>query len=318
MSAEPATVTPAPRPFSEVTPNFQLVWDSTSLGWFKTCPRYYYYQMILGYAPKSKSIHLTFGGWYASGVELYAKARAEGQDHNDAVLAMVKWAMGVTGTRDEAGVFTPWESGDQFKNRYTLIRSLVWNVDDREHSPWRTVILANGKPAVELSFKFEAFTVGDETIYLSGHMDEVVENDGRTWVKDDKTTKGAVDANYFRHWTPNNQMSLYSIAGKVILNRPVSGVLVRATQIQVGFNRFNTQQVPRPEPILTEWLADAKYWIERARECAINNHWPMNDTACTNYMGCAFQRVCSVSPSHRKAWLAEDFVKFTWNPLVER
>lgn len=311
----------APRPFSPTIPHFQTTWDSTSLGWLKDCPRMYQYMMLEQWSPKSKGIHLAFGGWYARGVELYARWRAEGMDHDPAVEALVAWALEATGDRDEDGTWHPWESGDPIKNRYTLIRSLVWNVEDRLTSPWKTHILANGKPAVELTFNFEVFEVAGHTISLSGHMDEILYNTqvpNTKWVKDDKTTKGPLDARYFQQYSPHNQMSLYSVAGRVILSSPVAGVLIRAAQIGAGFTRFNTQQVPRPTAVLDEWLADTKRWVELAHQYAVAGHWPMNDKSCDKFGGCPFRKVCGVSPSHRKSWLEADFERREWNPLSVR
>ena len=281
--------------------------------------------MLEQWSPRTKGIHLVFGGLYASGVERYAHARASGADHDTATRTMVRWAMENSGSRDSDNNWTPWSPGDHkdanIKNRYTLLRSLVWNVEDRRDSPFQTVILANGKPAVELSFNFHAFDLDGEAITLSGHLDELLSNTlhkDEYWVKDDKTTKGPIDAAYFRQYSPHNQMSLYSIAGQVILDKPVAGVLVRAAQIGVNFTRFNTQQVSRPKAVLTEWLADTQLWIRQAKEYAKADHWPMNDKSCGNYGGCPFQRVCSVSPTHRAAWLREDFEKREWNPLDAR
>lgn len=330
-------------PFSPTLPTFQTTWDSTSLGWLKSCPQLYRYQMIDQWSPKSKGIHLAFGGWYASGVELYARRRAEGLSHDEAVLAMVAWALEATGefakcpecideTHDlprlachicggHGTVWTPWDSADPIKNRYTLLRSLVWNVDDRNLGPWRTMILSNGKPAVELNFKFPAFEVAGHTIHLAGHLDEIVLNTtapGQRWVKDDKTSKGQLDARYFSHFSPDNQMSLYTIAGKIITGEAMSGVLVRAAQIGVGFTRFATQPISRPPAVLAEWMEDTKWWIGQAHSMALANHWPKNDKHCNDFGGCPFQKVCSVSPSHRESWLQSDFVKREWNPLVER
>jgi hypothetical protein len=274
---------------------------------------------------------------------------ADGMDHDSAVLKVVKWVLaaswgtyplpdcplcGGTGrvfacvgldeappteaTQCQCVTQRGWESGNEIKNRYTLVRTLIWNLDERKDSAWKTVILSSGKPAVELSFNFHVFDIDGESISLSGHMDELVENTRQVWVKDDKTTKSALTANYFNGYTPDNQMTLYTIAGKVIYGADVSGVLVRAAQIGVGFSRFATQQVSRPKAVLEEWIGDTKYWITQARNFALNNHWPMNDTACNKFMGCPFRKVCGVSPSHRKAWLEQDFVKREWNPLQAR
>jgi hypothetical protein len=218
----------------------------------------------------------------------------------------------------DTNVWHPWESGDPIKNRVTLIRSLVWNVDENKDSAFQTVTLPSGKAAVELSFNFPAFEIDGMTVSLSGHLDSLVTDGTRTWVRDDKTTKGALNANYFNQWTPSNQMSLYTIAGEVILSAPVSGVLVRAAQIGVNFTRFSTQQCPRPSAIRAEWLRDTEYHIRTAYRMALDGHWPANDTACARFGGCPFRAVCSVSPSHRDEWLRNDFTRREWNPLVSR
>lgn len=307
----------APSPFSPTLPTFQTHWDSTSLGWFKTCPRLYQYFMLEGWSPRSRGMHLVFGGLYAAALERYAHARASGSSHDDATVAMVRWALEASGER-VFGVFISWETGDPIKNRHTLIRSLIWNVEDKLTSPFQTHIMHNGKPAVELSFHFEAFEVAGEPIYLAGHLDEVVVANGDLWIRDDKTTKGSLGASYFSRYSPDNQMSLYSIAGKVILNEPVRGVLVKAAQIGVNFTRFQTQQIPRPQGVLTEWLSETATWIALAHHFAMLGEWPRNDKSCDKFGGCVFQKVCSVSPSHRRAWLEEDFEKRTWNPLEAR
>lgn len=317
-------MTKSPSPFSAALPNFQVAWDSTSLGWLKSCPRYYQYQMLERWSPKSRGIHLVFGGLYASGVELYAKSRAHGASHVAAQIEMVRWVLQNSGEWDADGVWHPWSPGDHkdanIKNRYTLVRSLVWNTEDRLGSPFQTVTLANGRAAVELSFNFHAFEVGGEPISLAGHLDQLVVNthDGSYFVSDDKTTKGALGAQYFQQYSPNNQMSLYALAGQVILDRPIAGVLVRAAQIGVNFTRFATQQVPRPKAVLNEWLEETKWWVEQAHSMATANFYPRNDKSCDKFGGCPFQRVCSVSPSHRQAWLEADFERREWNPLQAR
>lgn len=302
-------MTDAPSPYSLNIPNFQIAWDSTSLGWLKTCPRLYYYQKILNWSPRAKGIHLTFGQHYAAGVETYAREVAAGATHDEATLRMVRAIMVAS---------ADFISDDPIKNRVTLIRSLIWNVEDRLGTPYKTLVLANGNPAVELSFSFEAYRIEGEPIYLAGHLDEAVENGSNIWVKDDKTTKSALNAQYFRRYSPDNQMSLYSVAGRIILERPIAGVLVRAAQIGVNFTRFATQTIPRSPAVLAEWLEETKWWITQAREMAIHNYWPMNDKACSDYGGCPFQGVCSVSPSHRAAWLKEGFEQRDWNPLEAR
>lgn len=305
----------APSPFSPTIPTFQLAWDSTSLGLLKDCPRKYQLSILLQWSPKSKSHHLTFGGLYASGVERYAHLRARGLPHDDTVLGVVRWVLEASGSRGEGGEWLPWDSRDSLKNRYTLVRTLVWNFEDRLGSPFKTLILANGRPAVELSFNFPVWELDGETISLCGHFDEVVVLDDKVLVKDDKTTQSALTAQYWSRYTPDNQMSQYNFAGKIVLGQPIAGVLVRAAQIGVNFARFATAQVTRPPAVLAEWLEDAKAWIKLAKGFALANHWPMNDKHCAM---CEFRRVCAVSPSHRESWLRDEFEKREWNPLRAR
>jgi RecB family exonuclease len=309
--------------FSQVTPNFPTAWDSTMLGTFKECPAKFYYQHILGFQPPGSNIHLHFGQLFHKGKEHYYHFRAEGLDHQSALNEMVEKMLEESGTRDATGAFQPWSTADHpdanIKNRQTLIRSLVWTCEDERNLPFTTYILANGKPAVELSFRFQPFEVGGEPVTFCGHLDRLVTTpDDRTWVQDHKTTKQALSATYFRQFSPHNQFSLYTIAGKVVLDAPCQGVLVSGVQIGVNFTRSALHQVPRPEAVLTEWLHDAKLYIEAAYTYARANHWPMNDKSCGNYGGCPFQRVCAVSPSHRPQWLTADFTTFDWNPLVIR
>lgn len=70
-SADAAEHRKSPFADSAGLPQFQVAWDSTSLGLFKECPRKYYYEIILGWRPKGTSVHLKFGQLYHAGMEAY-------------------------------------------------------------------------------------------------------------------------------------------------------------------------------------------------------------------------------------------------------
>ncbi len=63
----------------------QFAWDSTSLGWLKTCPRLYEYSMIEGWRSHGPSVHLDFGQYYHHALELYDRHRAAGADYAEAL-----------------------------------------------------------------------------------------------------------------------------------------------------------------------------------------------------------------------------------------
>lgn len=294
----------APSPFLEGTKH-QFAWDSTSLGYLKTCARKYYYQIIEGWRPRAESIHLRFGAELHWAFEAYDKEIAQGIKHDDAVWDVVRELMIRT---------VDFESNHPKKTRQSLVRTVVWYLDQNKDGP-KPVMLRNGKPAVEQTFKFPV----QEPYVLCGHLDKIVDLDGAPYVMDYKTRYTFWNA----AWEPDNQMTLYSIAGSSILESPVRGVIIdmitfktKDGEIIPEFKRDITQRTPDQ---LDEWMSSLDYWFKQAENFADGEYWPMNDTSCDKYGGCAFRSVCSKSPAARKAFLKADFIQEEpWNPLKSR
>jgi hypothetical protein len=315
--------TTAMSPFLPDT-KIQFAWDSTSLGWLKTCPRLYQYSMIDKWRSRGNSVHLDFGSWYHSALEGYDRQRSEGAEHEDALRNVIHWLMSITWVRSEdQGVNGPWQSGHNLKTRETLVRSVIWYLEQfGPADSCKTVQLVNGKPAVELSFRMEMDwgpeAAPAERFVLSGHLDRVVQFQGAYYVMDRKTSSTTIGSYYFDQYDPDNQMSLYSMAARVIYQTPVRGVIIDAAQIAVGFSRFSRGFTFRTEAQIEEWLGETKAWLRLAEGFAIAGHWPMNDKSCHQYGGCVFRKVCSKSPEVRHKFLETDFVKRQWNPLEAR
>lgn len=299
------TATPAFSPFH--LGGWQVAWDSTSLGWFKTCPQLYEYHMIKGLRPNGDSIHLEFGVFYHTALERYYITRAAGGDHTQGLRATVRYTLEATWINGAA-----W-APDHVKNRSTLLRSVIWYLEHFMNDPATTKILSNGKPAVELSFRFD---VGEWM--MAGHLDRVVEFAGEDYVLDHKTTQSTPGPYYFEGYSPHNQMSLYTIASQVAYSAPVAGVIVDVAQIAVGFTRFERGFASRSRPVLEEWMEDFHTWAELAKSYYLRGHFPKNDTACSNYGGCTFRKICRASPVMRDRFLASDFHVRRWNPLEAR
>lgn len=308
--------------------HIQFAWDSTSLGWLKTCPRLYQYSMIDGWRQHGGSVHLDFGSWYHSALEAYDRIRSAGGEHEDALREVVAWLMRVTWADSK-----PWDSGHNLKTRETLVRSVIWYLEQfGPNDTCETVQLANGKPAVELSFRLE-MDWGPKTkntedapdrndaqqpYVISGHLDRVVSFQGNYYVMDRKTSSTTIGSYYFDQYDPDNQMSLYSMAARVIYKTPVRGVIIDAAQIAVGFSRFTRGFTFRTEAQIEEWLEETKAWLRLAEGFATAGHWPMNDKSCHQYGGCVFRKVCSKSPEVRHKFLESGFEKRQWNPLEPR
>lgn len=313
---------PAPSPFLPDT-NIQFAWDSTSLNYLKTCPRLYQYTMIDGWTSEEESVHLRFGIEYARALQDFHIERTAGVQHDDAVRDVVRdllkrtlpWPFDNENMKDSAKV----------KSRENLVRTVIWYLEHFKDDPAKTYIMENGSPAVELSFQFQldfgpqSAEDSPQPYVLCGHLDRVVEFQGDLYDMDQKTTASTPGSYYFDQYHPDNQMSLYAFASRVIFETPIRGVIIDVAQIAVGFSRFVRGFTYRTEAEIDEWLFDLEHFLAQAESYAANNYWPMNDTACNKYGGCRFRDVCSKSPSVRDRFLESDFKRgVRWNPLKTR
>lgn len=302
--------------------NIQFAWDSTSLGYIKTCPRLYQYIMIDGWTPKGESVHLRFGIEYHAAMEHYARLEADGMNHEDALREVVKTVIERT---TDFHPDTDTKTG-RYKNRHTLLSIIIDYLDHYLDDPCQTYVKSDGEPAVELSFRFELDwgpNQGDNPYLLCGHLDRVVTFNDHLFVMDHKTTTTTPGDYYFNQYEPNNQMTLYTLAGSVVLHSPIKGVIIRAAQIMHDKpNRFVSGFTYRTAEQLDEWLADLRWHLDRAEQYAETNYWPTNDTACDKFGGCKFREVCSKDPGVREMFLKADFNKLEkedrWNPLRSR
>jgi hypothetical protein len=364
LLAQPTPAQPAGRlSFSQVNPKLQIAWDSVSSGVAKKCPRKYQYQIVEGWQGKhvsagsGGSLHLRYGQLYHRVLEVYdhfyfEHEEIEGiQRHEQAMrFALRDLAEGCqdhvlvqTGEHVEGmepgEVMTKvarvwWDPSAGLsedaakKNTKTvpnLFRTAIWYMDQFGFKdPCKTVRLANGKPAVELSFRYEmgfTFKTGEE-LFHCGHLDRLVELGDLHYVLDRKTSKNTITGNsswgYFAKFNPDNQMSGYTFGSRVALAMPVAGVIIDAAQIAKGFSAFERGFTMRTEGQLDEWRNDFVDMVQRFEGYAERGYWPMNDTACDDYGGCAFRNICSKDPSVRQAYLEADFVKRPWDPLQVR
>lgn len=306
--------------FSPTVPGLQIAWDSTSLGLIKTCPRKYYYEMIEGWRSRGTILPLVFGIHYHKALESYDVAKAEGKSHEAALAIATRCALQIQEDTAEDISYMPRNSGDTTRNRENLVRNVIWYLEHFKDDAAKTLILKDGTPAVELTFKMEVpFESPDGTPFLlCGHMDRVVDWGGDIYVMDHKTTGGAISDHYWKGYSPNNQVSLYTLAASVVLGDSAKGVIISACQLGVNFTRFARRQINRTQGQTKEWLRETELWIRNAEQYATQGYWPMNETSCMNYGGCSFQKICSADPSMRETFLKSDFVKRVWDPMQAR
>lgn len=297
-----------PSPYIPGT-NIQYAWDATSIEELKRCARLRNYK-AQGWRPKKENVHLRFGSEYHRCIQDYEILRAEGFDHKDCLFDVV---------RALTFRIQDFESDNPNKNRDTLVRTVIWYLEQHKDDPAKTWIMTNGKPAVEIPFNF-ALDYGptpDQPYVLCGKLDRVAIFNGDLFINDHKTTKYGLTEWYWKQFNPNTQMSLYPLAGKIIFKAPIKGVLIDAAQVLVNGTNFDRYIAYRTEEQLDEWLEDLKYHLKFYEMCVADDYWPMNDSSCDKYGGCAFRDyVCSKSPQIRDKMLKANFNREEpWNPL---
>jgi PD-(D/E)XK nuclease superfamily len=302
----------------------RYAWDSTSLGAFKTCPRFYHLSIVEGWTSRAENIHLRFGVEFHKALQDYDIYKALGAGHEEALRTTT---LALTQRTEEWEVDQSTKHG-KYKNKHTLRQLAVDYLDHYREDSAKTVIKSDGTPAVELSFQFDLDwgpiankdMEDNYTYVLCGHLDKVVTFNDQLFVKDVKTSMHTLNSGYFDQYEPNNQMTLYTLAGQMVLKTEVKGIIIDAAQILLcEENRFVRGVTYRTQDQLEEWLADTALVLDAAEVCAARDHWPMNDTACKM---CRFREVCSTAPHARERFLRADFTQLPeeerWNPLKAR
>lgn len=342
--------------FSETIPGLQHAWDSVTLGLLKTCAYKYYLTAIEGFSHAETPPALKFGICFHAAMEVYDKARAEGLDHFASQKEAVKYCILNTfekkkiefkncpacGNQQEAKLSfcrdcgnqmdavpvsfevektIPWTTDDKTRNWLTLLRAVVWYSEEFKDDPLKTMIMENGKPAVELSYRWGTgvYTPDQIEYTLCGHLDRVVEFSPETYyIADKKTTKQTLYQDWFNKFKMDNQMTGYTLSGKIILHKPIQGVVIDAIQLGVNFARFRRGITNRTDDQLDEWLENTQFYFRLAEVYAENRYWPMNEMACDHYGGCHFREFCSKTPTIRRRMMESEFTRKQWNPLETR
>jgi hypothetical protein len=307
--------------FSHEVPGRQLVLDSTSVRAMFHCPRRYYYELILGLRTPQKSRDLEFGLAYQHALVEYEYGRSCGDTHDDAVRGALK--AGLTHGKDlplDPKADGP-DSRPISKRKDTLALAIVTYCDQFGiNDPIQTIQLANGKPAVELTFRFGSgigFDDGEE-VEFSGHLDRAASSgpDSPVYIVDNKTTGKSINSDYVLQYTPDPQISHYYIGGKVAFNFQVSGILIDACQVLANAVDLKRFPVGRTASQISEYYQNVEALVHAYDGYRARRYWPMNESACHI---CPFRRgLCSHDPGVRGLHAKHDFVRRVWDPAVPR
>ena len=283
--------------------DIRYAWDASSIEPLKRCGRLHHYRSQ-GWRSSEDNVHLRYGSEYHQSMHDYEVLRAEGFTHRDAMFDVVR---ALTLRLDG------WNPDHPKKNRQTLLRTVIWHMEKYENDHAQTWIMSNGKPAVEITFNFplDFGPTADQPYVLCGKLDRIVVFNGDLFVMDYKTTTISLNDSYWKQFRMNDQMSLYTLAGKIVFQAPIKGVIVDAAQILVGGTNFERGIVYRTQDQLDEWVDNLRFYLDNQNSNA------MNDASCiTRYGPCEFLEICGRTPQVRERFLKSSFVQEEpWNPL---
>ena len=293
----------------------QKFWDSVSLTSFQKCPRYYYWSVMKGYRLSPMPSTLSFGIHFHTCLEVWHKLLASGMSKDQALIHCTKLA----GLLGEDIISNRTE-----RTKETLVRAVVWYLDQFKNDNAVTTTRPDGTPAVEYSFTIPIMKINNIQMFLSGHIDRIVEFMGEIFVCDYKTTKSALNEQFFGNFKPSTQISNYLLAAKIMagtisaIPRQPKGLIIDGIQLGVNFNRFNRSVIPFSTLEINRHIEDLEGWLKLAALCAEAEHWPGNPASCSNYGGCVFKSICSETPAKWERMLESNFVRSTWDPRQAR
>lgn len=171
----------------------------------------------------------------------------------------------------------------------------------------------------------------DVVVYYTGRPDlMLVDNVQHMAMPLDFKTKDTVPSNTSVIWKPHPQTAGYIWSlNELIKDRTDLKPCTKCIIMVCG--RFRPTDKPRDGIIkprfmpvyvnydqyeLEEWRRGVVEKCRRLRDSIVNNFWPKRESAChLYYHGCAFRRVCSITPAMREATLSADFIKSDpWTP----
>lgn len=303
------------------TPELPQYIDSTMMSCFRSCPKKFYHEFILGLRPTGFSVDLHAGACFATAIEVIGAAV-----HADKMPLSEAFKRGYAAFLDAWGDFVPEKETSKSKDR-------VWEAVEEYFLAFppltdhiQPFFNPHGKPTYEFTFAvpllpasnqrdssppaFPLHPNGEPFLY-SGRLDRLGQWGGKVVGQDEKTTK-SIGANWGDQWTLRSQFLGYCWAlrhhGLPVDTIAVRGIGILKTKITIveAIKTYSDMMIDR-------WLVQLKRDMWRLRECWDGGYFDYNfGDACTSYGGCVFNSLCA--SGQPEAWYSQYQVK-RWNPL---
>lgn len=320
-------------PTDTLTPILPVHIDATMISCFRSCPRKFFNEFVLGLRPSGLSIDLHAGGAFAHAVETVRKeVYINGRSMDEALI------------RANAAFEIYWGDFRVPEHKVTNKRpDRVWAAVEKYFSQWSPLsdhiqpyAGVDGKPTLEFSFAIPLEPVsaswhgskeasgfneglwplhpvtGDPFVY-AGRFDMLGEYLGRPVVCDDKTMGQSPGSNWSEKWDLRSQFIGYTWACKQ-LGIPADDVIVRGVGILMRDINLAEAIKPYSDSLRAKWLEQLRRDLWRIVEMWQSGYWDYNFAeTCTSYGICPYNTPCqSVNP---EPWLKTFDVR-RWNPIA--
>lgn len=305
----------APLPKSQYNAVLPPYIDSTMLSAFRSCPRKFYNEFLLGLRPKEISIHLHAGGCLATALEhFYDAVFNKNLPTNEALkIAFTSYTKSwgdysTDGDGTAKSYDRMWEALMDYIVTYPPHTDVV--------QPYRS---DDGHVTTEFSFaipldapQFPLHPITKEPFIYAGRFDMLGNYQNRPCVRDEKTT-GYAGPTWAEQWDLRAQFMGYVWACQQS-GIPLDTVIVRGIVIQKTQIRQMEAIKIYPKYMIDRWYTQLARDLHRLVDCWNNSYFDYNfGDACNAYGKCIFTSVCRAKEP--EIWMNEYKIS-RWNPLL--
>lgn len=297
-------------------PIFPLNVDSTMVSAFRSCPRKFFNEFILGLRPPGMSVDLHAGGCFATAIESVRKLiHVHGISFDEAMLRTrmafeIAWGnVQVPDKKANKGPDRVWVAVEEYFKSFPPLTDHI-----------QPFIKPDGTPTIEFTFAipldtedgFPAHPVSGEPILYSGRLDLLGHMRGLMVAEDDKTGSTGFYAGWSEKWDLRSQFIGYTWALQQ-LGYPCENIAVRG--IGILKEKIHIAEVIKPYSnfLRERWYTQLRRDLNRMVKCWNEGYWDYDlGEACVAYGNCIFNQACQ-SPNE-EMWLGNFEVR-RWNPL---
>lgn len=285
--------------------------DNTALAAYMTCPRKYYYSMVL-HRRKSglPTPSLCYGSGWHKALETAYKSEPTTRD---ILVDEVRGAVGRSWT------------GSTDPNDYRTFDRCIVEFEhyiDRYGLPWLEPAHTVGWPDTPLVEIAVELPIPGARHPYTGKLDHIIEANGQFLIEDHKTAS-QMRSDYFKGFELDNQMIGYAVLAELVTGLPIAGVRINAHFIRKSDSVFERRTIQFTQERLKAWGKNYDWWLERIEGSAvvasageIEGAYPQAFSACAGKYGmCTYADVCSMPPRLQQSTLETYYELNPWNPL---